>query len=402
MRVLFWPVVPIAALLIGAVIELAARWWLRHRTHYYVLPPGLRLRLQPDREIFPELERVVRFEVNGDGERGGDLPRSGPGLCRMLVLGGSQPEGYLLDQDTAWPGALERMLEAPRHRCRLGADRVHVGNIARSGVGSEALDLILERVLPRYPRLQAIIILVGASDVLRWLEAGAPAAAPPPVRIEDVFRCHPEMRYDWRPSTLAVGELLRRLRLRWLRPLEEHPRACRWLGRARAMRANATEVLPMPDPAPMLAHFDRHFRRALVRACAHADRVIVVRQPWFGPPYRPEDEGHMWHGGAGRSWQEEVRTFYSLEVLARLMTLLDAKAARIARDLDVEQIDLMPLLDRGLEVFYDTFHATPAGSRLVAAAVAATILRQPLQEIAADTGISGTVEPVAAIHEKVS
>ena len=402
MRLHYWLVVPVVTLLGAAVVELVARWWLRHRTPFYVLPPGLRFRLQPDPEIFPELERVVRFEVNSDGERGPDLPRPGPGLNRMLVVGGSQPEGYLLDQETAWPGALQKILEAPEHLRRLDAERVHVGNIARSGVGSEGLDLILERVLPRYPRLEAIIILVGASDVLRGLEAGAPPAPPPSVRIEDVFRCHPEMRCGWRPGALAIVELLRRLRMRWLRPVEEHPRACRWLGRARAMRANATEVLPMPDPAPMLAHFDRHFRRALGRASAHADRVIVVRQPWFGPPYTPEDEAHMWHGGAGRSWQEDVKTFYSLEVLARLMALLDAKAARIARDMDVEQIDLMPLLDRGLEVFYDTFHATPAGSRLIAAAVAATILRQPLQEIAPDTGIPGAVERAAAIHEKVS
>jgi lysophospholipase L1-like esterase len=386
----------------AVIIEFIARWWLRHRTNYYVLPPGLRIRLQPDPEIFPELERVVRFEVNADGERGAEAPCPGPGLCRMLVVGGSQPEGYLLDQETAWPGALQRILEAPEHLHRLDARRVHVGNIARSGVGSEALDLILDRVLPRYSRLHAIVILVGASDVLRWLEAGAPPSAPPPVRSEDVFRCHPEMRCGWRPGSLAIVELLRRLRMRWLRPLEEHSRACRWLARARAMRANATEVLPMPDPAPMLAHFDRHFRRALDRARAHADRVIVVRQPWFAPPYTADDEAHMWHGGAGRSWQEDVKTFYSLEVLARLMALLDAKASRIARDMEVEQIDLMPLLDRGLEVFYDTFHATPAGSRRIAAAVAAAILRHPLHEIAADTGMPGALEHSAAIHEKVS
>ena len=127
----------------------------------------------------------------------------------------------------------------------------------------------------------------------------------------------------------------------------------------------------------------------------------MVRQPWFDKDYAEEEAAHMWHGGAGRSWREEVTTYYSFEVVSKLMALVDAKAARIARDLGVEQIDLMPLLDRSLEVFYDTFHATPAGSRLVAAAVAATILRQPLQEVATDTDIHGAVEAAAAI-EKVS
>jgi lysophospholipase L1-like esterase len=387
MRVLFWLMAPAAMLLVAAATELAARWWLRNRTHYYVLPPGLRVHLRPDPDIFPELEPSVRFDVNGDGERGNDVPRSSAGLCRMLVLGGSQPEGYLLDQDTAWPGALQRLLESPGHLARLRAERVHVGNIARSGVGSEALDLILERVMPRYPRLQAIIILVGASDVLRWLEAGAPAGAAPAVRIDDVFRCHPEVTCGWRLKDLAVVELLRRLRLRWLRPVDEHDRACRWIGRARAMRANARHIVSMPDPAPMLAHFDRHFRRALRRASTHADRVIVVRQPWFGPPHTAEEDAHMWHGGAGKAWQEEVTTFYSLEVLARLMSLLDAKASRIARELDVEQIDLNPLLDRGLETYYDSFHATPAGARRVAAAVAATILHQPVESLLPDDAL---------------
>ena len=114
----------------------------------------------------------------------------------MLVAGGSQPEGFLLDQDTAWPGALH-FCKAPDRLARLGADRVHVGNIARSGVGLEGLDLLLERVLPRYPRLHLIIVLVGASDVLRWLEHRRAGSAPP-VRIADVFRCHPQVAFGWR------------------------------------------------------------------------------------------------------------------------------------------------------------------------------------------------------------
>jgi lysophospholipase L1-like esterase len=257
-----------------------------------------------------------------------------------------------------------------------------VGNIARSGVGSEGLDLILARVLPRYPRLQVIVILVGASDVLRWLEVGAPSALPPPVETAEVFRCHPEMTFDWKLKALALTELARRMRMRWLRPTQVHDRACRWIGRARAMRAGAKEVrTAMPDPAPMLAHFDVHFRRALRRAQGHADRVIVIRQPWFGAPRTPEELAHMWHGSVGRAWQEDVTTFYSLDVLSRLMTLLDAKAARVAQDLGVEQLDVAPILERGLETYYDSFHATPAGARAVAASLAKVILRQPVPSV---------------------
>src|SRR5262249_60679911 len=110
--------------------ELTARWWIRRRRHYYVLPPGLRLRLHIDRQALPQLERETRFDVNSDGERGNDVPRSTDGLYRVLVGGGSQVEGFFLDQDTTWPGALQRLLDGREQRRRLGAAHVHVGSVA--------------------------------------------------------------------------------------------------------------------------------------------------------------------------------------------------------------------------------------------------------------------------------
>lgn len=395
MTTLGWMLAIAALPLCYAAGELAARWWIRHRSQYYVLPPGLRLRLHIDSQVFPQLERETRLDVNSDGERGDDLPRSSHGLYRVLVAGGSQPEGFFLDQDTAWPGALQRTLERPQQLLRLGASKVHVGSIARSGVGSEALNLIFDRTLPRYPRLQLIIILVGATDVLRWLEDGLPRS-PAPARAEDVFRCHPGGPFGWKPKQLAATELLLRARRRWLRPIQVHEGAGQWIGQARAMRARAKTVrLTMPDPAPMLEHFEFYFRKLLLTAAAHADRVLVVRQPWFDKDFSEEEATHMWHGGVGQVWREEVTTYYSFEVVSKLMALVDAKAARVARALDVEQLDLMPLLDRSLDTYYDGFHLTPAGSRNVAAAVAAAVLRQPLPSVrpatAAEDAMAGSV-----------
>jgi lysophospholipase L1-like esterase len=397
-----WLSFAIACPVLAVLTELTVRWWIRRRRHYFVLPPGLRLRLEPDPETLPHLERSVRFDVNAEGERGDDLPRS-EGLFRILVAGGSQPEGYLLDQDTAWPGALQRLLERPEHVELLGANRVHVGNIARSGVGARALDHILERVLPRYPRLQMIIILVGASDVLQWLEHGAPAEDPPPPKTSEIFRCHPELTFAWRFTQLATLELLRRIRQRWLRPVQAHTRACKWIGKARQMRAQAAEIrTEMPDPTPMLAHFDRYFRSAIKRAMAHADRVLVVRQPWFDKRCNDQENAMMWHGGIGQAWREQVTTYYSCEVLSRLMALLDARAARAAHEVGVEQVDLMPVLEPSVRTYYDFFHATPAGSRIITSAVGAAVLRQPRYP-AATLAASAAIESDAEmLKQKVS
>ena len=374
-----WVVIPAAVLLAAVIIEYLARWWVRHRKAYYVFTPGLRLRLHPHPQVFPQVEPSVRFEVNRQGERGYEVPRlrAGETMYRVLVAGGSQPEGYMLDQDTSWPGALHRLLQWPDHLAALGTSKAHVGSIARSGVGSEALGLILERVLGRYDRLQAIIILVGASDLLRWLEQGAPPAPPSPPSTSDLFACHPQVRFSWKRRKLATVELIGRTRHRWLRPVKVHEAAGSWIGKARAMRAQAKVIrTAMPPPEPMLDHFERHFGQVLRKAKAHADRVLVVQQPWFAPPFAPEEAAQMWHGGVGQVWREEVATYYSFEVVSRLMALVNERAAQVASQMDVQQLDLMPLLERSLATYYDGFHATPAGARMVAAAVADAVLQR--------------------------
>jgi hypothetical protein len=146
------------------------------------------------------------------------------------------------------------------------------------------------------------------------------------------------------------------------------------------MRARATEIRhDLPDPAPMLERFEHHFRRVIERAAAHADRVIVVRQPWFDKQYTSEEAAHMWHGGAGQAWRENVATYYSFDVVSRLMAEVDRRAAAIAGALGIEQVDLMPVLERSLNAYYDGFHATPAGADTIAAEVARAIHRAPAE-----------------------
>jgi len=387
----------LTAIVLAVGIELSARWWIRRRRAYYVFPPGLQLRLHLDREALPELPPIARFEVNVDGERGREAPpvTRGHTLYRVLVAGGSQAEGYFLDQDATWPGALQRMLDTPEHRRRLGASAVHVGSVARSGVDADALARILDCVLPRYPRLDVILILVGASDMLRWLEMGASPAPPPPRSTSELFPWHPEGPFRWRPSKLAVRELLQRARRRWLIPKQEHSATGHWLTRARTMRAQAHVIkTAMPDAAPMLKHFERRLADAIERARSQADRVVLVRQPWFDKDvYTPEEMAHMWHGGAGEAWRQRVDTYYSIEVTRQLMVQIDQVAARVATSLSVEHIDLMPVLDRSLETYYDFFHLTPKGAAAVARTIAAALVRQSLPdngELLSDVRVCGT------------
>jgi len=366
-----------AAVLIAAV-ELWSRWWIRRRTGYYVWAPGLRLDMRQVPEVFPGVEPRVRFEVNADGERGSDVPGDEPGLFRVLVAGGSAVECFSLDQQTSWPGALERLLNTDASLRILGATRVHVGNIGRSGIASYHLDLIFEHVLPRYGRLAAIAILVGTSDMLTWLEDGAPRSLPvSSASVAETFEWHPQESFGWAPSRWAVINLARRLRQSWLRPVEVRERAGTWVPAARKMRAQAKELrTAVPDPTLILDRFDRHFRRLLQRAKAHADRVLVVRQPWLEKEYTAVEEAQFWHGGVGKAWKETISVFYAQRVLNHLMGRIDARAAALADELGVEHLNLRAVLTPSLENYYDCFHATPAGAAVIARAVAAALWRR--------------------------
>jgi hypothetical protein len=375
-----WLLAAVAAAAAAGIVaaELIARWWLRHRQVYYIWPPSHRKIVRPDREAFPAAEAVAHFDVNSDGQRGDELPPTDLPAYRILVAGGSAAECMYLDQWTAWPGAMERLLDRPESRAALGVARVHVASIGKSDVDTQALDRALRRILPGCPRLDAIVILVGASNVLRWLAAGAPADGPPPALAEmELFDWQPNGPFSLHPKRTAMAELARRLRLR-LRQVEQRPRAGKFMTRTRAMRKQAMPLChTVPDPSPILAAFDASLRSALLTAMRHSDLVILARQPWLDKArFTPEEESQFWHGALGDVFAGgEVKKFCSAELIAKLMSQIDQRAIRVAEGLGVEHIDLRAVLEPSLCNYYDQFHFTPAGSAKVAEAVATVLLR---------------------------
>ena len=239
---------------------------------------------------------------------------------RVLVAGGSAAECYLLDQETSWPHVIQDELAAQSGR--LGARKVHVGNISRSLVACEYIELMLRRVLPRYRRrLDLVILMVGASDVVAWLEKKTPPAMEEGRLSTDyVFDEHPEGPFGWTRSTLALRQVLSRAHKRMTRPVGVRDGAGRTIGRNRAMRARAGDLVDViPDPAPMVEYFEKYFRRIVETARETGARVLVVRQPWLSKEFTEEENGRLWNFGAGRPYEEEVSEYFSHRVVNLLM-----------------------------------------------------------------------------------
>jgi len=357
-------------------IEMGSRWYLKKYGKYYVWPPYHKFLFHLDKEIFPELDEHVRFEINGDGERGNEVPSTN-NFYRILVAGGSPVECASLDQSKSWPIVLEKILNKPEHLRIIGKPRVHVGNIGRSGIASAHLDLIFQKILPQYRHLDAIIIYVGGNDVFQWLQSGAPKRyLSPEGSITDCFNYHPEGPFEWKLKSLAFSTLLKKHWWKWNRPLVEKKGVGKRVKYARLMRANAKEILTsIDDPENMLNNFEWHFRRIVQNAKFHADYVLVINQPWFEKKYSAEEAAHIWHGGLGDVWKgENVTVFYSLDILCKLMRMMNNRANKVADELCVDRLDLMPILDQGLETFYDFVHFTPGGAMVVAESVAKKII----------------------------
>ncbi len=366
-----------AALAVSFVAaEFAARAWLARRGRYYVWAPGQRMRLELDHTALPNLDPVARHAVNSDGERADEPPSDTAGTYRVLVVGGSAAECYYLDQETQWPHVLQQELATPENLRRLGARRVHVGNVARSLVTCQHVDRILEKTLDRYPKLDAIVFMVGASDVVTWMEHGMPA------KVEDVsipasqvFASHPEGPFGWSPKTLAVRRIASAAKRRGLKPVDVRQRAGKRLAEVRAMRANATELLSVaPDPKPMVDHFERWFERCLRRAQAKAPLVLVVRQPWLQKAFTPAEQKELWSYAVGRPYHQRCTTYFAHEAAWTLLQAVDDRAALVCDRVGVPQLDLMPVLPRDFTIWYDEQHHTPAGCHLVGEAVARALL----------------------------
>jgi len=368
------PAIPLAL----ALAEICARLWIRGRSRYAVWSPRTRLVQLLDRESMPGLPLVARFEVNRDGERGDELPADAWDTYRVITLGGSSTECRYIDQRSTWPAHMQDFLNRRLNLALLGARRAHVGNLGRSLTTCRELALVLEKVLPRYGRLDAIVVMPGASDVVSWLSTGAPREIDRQASDSShVFDEHPGKRFGWTPRKLALRRVLGAWKRSAFRTFDYLDGAGRGVGRARRLRAQAKEVLDAPpDAVPLLDHFDRSFRGLLRLAQAGARTVIVVRPCWARGELGTNSPELGWMFAAGDLTAGDVRAFYSQSVVDRLLEMVERRMSAIARELGVAEFDPKLLLRADLEHFYDVGHLTPAGCAIVGGAVGQAILRE--------------------------
>jgi len=368
-------VLVIACLLLSA--EILARVWIRHDRRYFVRRPYYRYNFDMLPAASYLLNSPIRTVINSDGERGNEVPCSDGKLYRVLVAGGSFVECGVLTQDQTWPALLEKTLH--QHRASFGADQVHVGNIGVSELDTHALSAILEKILPRYPQLDLLLLGTGFACAMRWLLDGAqPERGPSTMPKAERFAQYPEMPLKWYPpSSTALYEIARRVAYRYWDRTIELPQAGRRMIACRKRRAESKgqHLSLMTDPSAMLLSMEQGLRRAIDLARTRTSRIILVRQPWFDKEHlTDEEEQSLWIGQVEKGLSESSWKFLSRPDLLRLLASVDQTVLRVAHDCQLETIELQSVVRTRSGMFYDDFHLSEAGAAEVAIGVASEIL----------------------------
>lgn len=366
-------IVAIVVAAVPVIAEVCARIYVRCQ-RYRVLHPGRIDDMSVDTEVLPRLDARAVFRVNSIGERGDEPP---PGAFRILAVGGSAVECYLLDHLVAWPRRIQTRLQEAG---TMGGRPVYVGNVGKSGVDSGALLTTVSRLLPQERGIDVLLIMVGASDILRWMVIGAPPdRGAESMTVEDCFARHPDGRFSWRPKGTALATLYR-----WHRDSlpKRRSKAGKHFGVTRAMRAQATQTITQaPDASHVIARFASNLREMIRLARPHARRIVVVRQPWFRKHvYDQADLAQFWNGSVGDPYFQKCTVYYSPEVLSQLLEGVDAAAASVSAECNVECLDLSADLPPSDKYFYDQIHVTPAGSAIVADAIAEFLARKSAEK----------------------
>ena len=341
-------------------------------------------------DVVPGITGVNHYRVNSRGIRGRPFGADSAEY-RVLAVGGSTTECANLDDSEAWSGLLETSLS------RTADGRaVWAGNIGRSGLTTRDNALHLKFLLRQYPRMDAVVALVGANDLQAALQEEhyrQPGPITDPVeqqarllRSFSYVAGRTEQRAAAAPRSVPwykvteLWQLGRRVRQgsNAVRHYDLSVLGPRGLFGWRALRQGARrriDTLP-PLEAP-LAEFRNNLNAMVDKAAASHTRLVFVTQPTMWGDHLPDSVSRtLWFGWVGPD-RLGPKAYYTAAALARGMEAFNAELLTVCRDRGVECVDAAGTLSHDATAFYDDMHFTERGSALLAEQLAGHFRREP-------------------------
>jgi lysophospholipase L1-like esterase len=361
--------------------EFVLRGILRDVREYYTWWPHLQRTFRVEPGLMPGVEGVTRFQVSSLGLRADEI--STEDSYRMLAVGGSTTECLFLDQDVAWPEGVEHFL----NECQ-SEHRVWMGNAGKSGLNTRDHIVLLRRLLPNLPRIDAVVMMTGVNDMMLCLSRGE-AYNPDFILGEGaeeliLGRSFQMLPLDYEHRYLAIQQtalwrLASRVKDSLIGSNKTQDNAGAAIRRWREHRRTSPEVLgTLPDIEDGLEEYRRNIRE-LIRICTdHGARVIFLTQPYIWQEDFPEDlRKIIWLGGIGDYMEAKGCTYYDIGPLREGMERYNRTLLQVCVERGVECFDLASRLPRDMSVFYDDIHFNIGGSKQTSKLVGEYLLSRP-------------------------
>ena len=339
---------------------------------YYVWPPGLRHAFHAAPNIMPGVYGESTFSINSHGLRGDSFSDSQ--TYRILAIGGSTTECLYLDDLEAWPYLLQEVLNATAG----SKQRIWVGNAGKSGHNTRNHMVQLEILASQYPKIDAVMLLTGANDLLQRLAldelylpfSGVEKLTPSEydALIDRSFSVWPLA--DSHSPSFKRTEIWRKLRAIKNRydPRVIQDDTAEIYERWRMHRRTASSIrTTLPNLSSALEEYSRNVSTIIHFAKSKGIAVILVTQPYMWRSGLPSEEQNLlWLGGVGNYQLESGHEYYSIEALADGLKMYNETLLRTCHTENAECIDLESQLSKDTSNFYDDAHFNESGSRNVA------------------------------------
>ncbi len=370
----------VVAALVVAELVLRARDPVR-AVPYAVHPPDLSVTVTVDPHVTFGVQGDARFDTNALGMRG-PLPEAGD-ASRIVALGGSTTECFVLSLEESWPWQLGRLLSERSGR------QVWVGNAGRAGRSSRQHYFDARYMVPELGRVDVALLMVGINDLFNRMIQGTAFDA---VDVEALDREGSYIRTALEVSDTGQGwldglHLVRRGRLalesvKLLSPRERRIRSTlnhtlpEFYVWARQMRAFGRIVGQVPPMEEALAEFERNLSLTLETLRRNGTIPVLVTQPaLWRADLDVRERATLWLGSAdGWPPREEGGPYYDVPAMAAMLEMYNDVLRRLAGEGRARLVDLAALMRADLTTFYDDVHFNEAGSRRVAEILAEALL----------------------------
>ncbi len=356
--------------------ELVARRILAS-ARYYVWPRFLHRENHLLPGVFPGFGATSRIAINSDGERGDEASAAKAPAMRVLIAGGSAAECYFLDQPDTLEGRLQSELNRRDWPSEQGRGSVLVNNVARSGFGSDKMLHVLRHIVPQHSHLDAVVMMVGASDILNWLKYRAPEGlAPSQAGDRDCFEFYPGKKYRlWPLRFTALADCWRYWRPGFLRRVEIREEVGKHMVRLRQQRQEAKTLLhDVTVPDAVLQRFAENIEEAIGICQRTGARVFFVPQPYMDlTRVSAEAQSRIWNAAVGDPHKTNPQEYFSTPTVYRLMDEINSVAVQTAQKCGATPVVVQSLMEPPADCFFDEYHFTPYGASIVARAIAAAV-----------------------------